>query len=113
MALAAFTLIQSAARNLRLNLNSIFQQTGDLGNQLSNLRAIYAVSEIKNQILDGNEKLDPICEGISLEFKSVHAPMIHRVHPHRFSGAYLSNIPGATPMPCTMCHSEFNRANCV
>jgi hypothetical protein len=113
MALAAFTLIQSAARNLRLNLNSIFQQTGDFTNQLSNLRAIYAVSEIKNQILDGTEKLEPIYEGINLEFKLAHAPMIHRVHPHCFSGTYLSNIPGARAMPCTMCHSEFNRANCV
>jgi len=68
MALAAFTLIQSAAKNLRFNLNSIFQQTGDLANQLSGLRAIYAVSEIRNQVVDGAEKLHDSGEGISLEF---------------------------------------------
>jgi len=68
MALAAFTLIQSAAKNLRFNLNSIFQQTGDLANQLSGLRAIYAVSEIQNQVVDGAEKLQDSHEGISLEF---------------------------------------------
>jgi len=69
MALAAFTLIQSAAKNLRLNLNSIFQQTCDLASQLSNLRAIYAVSEIENHVVDGNERLEIGCEGISLEFE--------------------------------------------
>jgi len=30
MALTAFTIIQSTAKNLPFNLNSIFQQTGDL-----------------------------------------------------------------------------------
>ena len=69
MALAAFTLIQSAAKNLRFNLNSIFQQTGDLTSQLSSLRAIYAVSEIRNQVVDGTEKLQNSREGISLEIK--------------------------------------------
>lgn len=69
MALAAFTLIQSAARNLRLNLYSIIQQTGDMASQLSNLRAIYAVSEIKNQVVDGAENLETNLEGISLEFE--------------------------------------------
>jgi len=73
MALAAFTLIQSAAKNLRFNLNSVFQQTGDLASQLSNLRAIYAVSEIQNQVIDGAKKLQNSREGISLEFKWVLA----------------------------------------
>jgi hypothetical protein len=113
MALAAFTLIQSAARNLRLNLNSIFQQTGDFASQLSNLRAIYAVSEIKNQIIDGTERLDASCEGISLEFKLVLVPMPLRVVPHRFSGMFLSDIPGARAMPCTVYRSEFNKVNYV
>jgi ABC-type multidrug transport system fused ATPase/permease subunit len=76
MALTAFTLIQSAAKNLRLNVNSIFQQTGDFSSQLSNLRAVYAVSEIKNKIIDGTEGLDTSREGISLEFKSVLSPHI-------------------------------------
>ncbi|KAH9983361.1 P-loop containing nucleoside triphosphate hydrolase protein [Russula compacta] len=71
MALAAFTLIQSAARNLRLNLYSIIQQTGDMASQLSNLRAIYVVSEIKNEVVDGTEKLESSREGISLEFEDV------------------------------------------
>jgi hypothetical protein len=69
MALAAFTLIQAAANNLRLNVNSIFQQTGDLASQLSNLRAIYAVRNIQNQVVDGTERLKTSCEGISLEFE--------------------------------------------
>lgn len=73
MALAAFTLTQSAAKNLRLNLNSIFQQTGDFASQLSNLRAIYAVSEIENQVLDGTENLNPNRDGVSLEFELVIA----------------------------------------
>lgn len=118
MALAAFTLIQSAAKNLRLNLSSIFQQTGDFASQLSNLRAIYAVSEIKNQIIDGTEKLDPNCEGISLEFMLVLAFILPRVIspralPHHFSGMFLSNIPGARAMLCTVCHSKFNKVNYV
>ncbi|KAI0286209.1 P-loop containing nucleoside triphosphate hydrolase protein [Russula brevipes] len=71
MALAAFTLIQAAAKNLRLNVNSIFQQTGDLASQLSNLRAIYAVRNIQNQVVDGTERLETSCEGISLEFDNV------------------------------------------
>ncbi|KAH9043588.1 HlyB/MsbA family ABC transporter [Lactarius hengduanensis] len=71
MALAAFTLTQSAAKNLRLNLNSIFQQTGDFSSQLSNLRAIYAVSEIENQVVDGTEDLNPSRDGVSLEFEDV------------------------------------------
>jgi hypothetical protein len=113
MALAAFTLIQSAAKNLRLNLSSIFQQTGDFASQLSNLRAIYAVSEIKNQIIDGTEKLDPNCEGISLEFMLVLAFIPPRALPHNFSGTFLSNIPAARAMLCTVCHSKFNKVNYV
>jgi hypothetical protein len=73
MALAAFTLIQSAAKNLRLNLNSIFQQTGDFAGQLSSLRAIYAVSEIENKVPDGTENLKPNPDGLSLEFELVIA----------------------------------------
>jgi hypothetical protein len=69
MVLAAFTLVQSTAKNLRLNLNSIFQQTGGLASQLSSLRIVYAVSEIKNQVVDGTEKLMNSHEGISLEFE--------------------------------------------
>lgn len=72
MALAAFTLIQSAAKNLRLNLNSIFQQTGDFASQLSSLREIYAVSEIENQVIDGPENLDPNRDGVSLQFELVN-----------------------------------------
>jgi hypothetical protein len=71
MVLAAFTLVQSTAKNLRLNLNSIFQQTGGLANQLSSLRVVYSVSEIKNQVVDGTEKLKSSREGISLEFEWV------------------------------------------
>jgi len=71
MALTAFTIIQSTAKNLRFNLNSIFQQTGDLSSQLSSLRAIYAVSEIRNQVVDGTKKLQNGHEGISLEFEWV------------------------------------------
>lgn len=71
MALAAFTLIQSAAKNLRLNLNSIFQQTGDFASQLSSLRAIYAVSEIENKVQDGTESLNTNHDGLSLEFEDV------------------------------------------
>ncbi|KAI9436996.1 HlyB/MsbA family ABC transporter [Lactarius indigo] len=71
MALAAFTLTQSAAKNLRLNLNSVFQQTGDFSSQLSNLRAIYAVSEIENQVVDGTEDLNPNRDGVGLEFEDV------------------------------------------
>lgn len=71
MVLAAFTLVQSTAKNLRLNLNSIFQQTGGLANQLSSLRVVYSVSEIKNQVVDGIEKLKSSREGISLEFEWV------------------------------------------
>jgi hypothetical protein len=74
MALAAFTLIQSAAKNLRLNLNSIFQQTGDFASQLSSLRAIYAVSEIENKVQDGTESLNTNRDGLSLEFELVIAP---------------------------------------
>ena len=73
MALAAFTLIQSAAKNLRLNLNSIFQQTGDFAGQLSSLRAIYAVSEIENKVLNGTEDIKPNPDGLSLEFELVIA----------------------------------------
>lgn len=73
MALATFTLIQSAAKNLRLNLNSIFQQTGDFASQLSSLRAIYAVSEIKNKVKDGTESLNTNRDGLSLEFELVIA----------------------------------------
>lgn len=72
MALAAFTLIQSAAKNLRLNLNSIFQQTGDFASQLSSLRAIYAVSEIKNKVKDGTESMNAR-DGLSLQFELVTA----------------------------------------
>lgn len=71
MVLAAFTLVQSTAKNLRLNLNSIFQQTGGLANQLSSLRVVYSVSEIKNQVVEGTEKLKSSREGISLEFENV------------------------------------------
>jgi hypothetical protein len=69
MVLAAFTLVQSTAKNLRLNLNSIFQQTGGLASQLSSLRIVYAVSEINNQIADGTENLKSSREGLSLEFE--------------------------------------------
>jgi hypothetical protein len=69
MVLAAFTLVQSTAKNLRLNLNSIFQQTGGLASQLSSLRIVYAVSEINNQIADGTENLKNSREGLSLEFE--------------------------------------------
>ena len=72
MALAAFTLIQSAAKNLRLNLNSIFQQTGDFASQLSSLRAIYAGSEIKNKVKDGTESMTTDRDhGLRLQFELV------------------------------------------
>ena len=73
MALAAFTPIQSAAKNLRLSLNSIFQQTGSFAGQLSNLRAIYGVSKIENKVLDGTEILNPNPDGLSLEFELIIA----------------------------------------
>jgi hypothetical protein len=79
MILAAFTLVQSTAKNLRLNLNSIFQQTGGLANQLSSLRVVYSVSEIKNQVADGTEKLKSSREGISLEFEWVYTAMFSRI----------------------------------
>jgi hypothetical protein len=49
MALAALTLIQLAAKNLRINSNSIVQQTSEFASQLSGIRAIYAASEIDNK----------------------------------------------------------------
>ena len=75
MAFAAFTLIQSAAKNLRINLNAIIQQTGDFAGQLSNLRTIYAVSEIENKVLDGTESLNTTGnpDGLGLEFELVIA----------------------------------------
>lgn len=95
MALAAFTLIQSAAKNLRLNLNSIFQQTGDFASQLSSLRAIYAVSEIKNKVKDGTEGLNTNRDGLSLEFELVTA-MARRAPPHGFFFSDVSfKYPGS------------------
>jgi hypothetical protein len=82
MVLAAFTLVQSTAKNLRLNLNSIFQQTGGLANQLSSLRVVYSVSEIKNQVVDGTEKLKNSREGISLEFEWVLTAVFPQIHIH-------------------------------
>jgi hypothetical protein len=79
MVLAAFTLVQSTATNLRLNLNSIFQQTGGLANQLSSLRVVYSVSEIKNQVVDGTEKLKSSREGISVEFEWVLTAIFPRI----------------------------------
>jgi hypothetical protein len=113
MALAAFTLIQSAAKNLRFNLNSVFQQTGDLASQLSNLRAIYAVSEIQNQVIDGAKMLQNSREGISLEFKWVLTATYHRMLLHWFQGTYRSNILEARVMHCSVCHSEFSKVNYV
>jgi hypothetical protein len=113
MALAAFTLIQSAAKNLRFNLNSIFQQTGDLASQLSNLRAIYAVSEIRNQVIDGAERLQNSREGICLEFKWVLAAMLMRTLLHRIQGMFPSNILETRATRCNACHSEFSKVNYV
>jgi len=113
MALAAFTLIQSAAKNLRFNLNSIFQQTGDLASQLSNLRAIYAVSEIQNQVIDGAKKLQNSREGISLEFKWVLPATYDRMLLHWIQGTYRSNILEARVMHCRVCHSESSKVNYV
>jgi hypothetical protein len=64
-----FTIVQSTAKKLRLNLNSIFQNIGGFASQLSSLREVYSVSEIKNQVEDGTEELQNSCEGISLEFE--------------------------------------------
>ena len=113
MALAAFTVIQSTAKNLRFNLNSIFQQTGDLASQLSNLRAIYAVSEIRNQVVNGTEKLQNSREGISLEFEWVFGVKFSGTLLDRIQGTFLSNILGARIMHCGVCHSEFSKANYV
>jgi hypothetical protein len=82
MVLAAFTLVQSTVKNLRLNLNSFFQQTGGLANQLSSLRVVYSVSEIKNQVVDGTEKLKSSREGISLEFEWVITAIFHQIFIH-------------------------------
>jgi hypothetical protein len=112
MVLAAFTLVQSTAKNLRLNLNSIFQQTGGLASQLSSLRVVYAVSEIKNQVVDGTEKLKNSCEGISLEFEWV-AATLPQILIHGIQGTFLSNILEARAMHCAMCHSESNKVNYV
>jgi len=71
MAFAAFTLLQSTAKNLRSNLDFISQETGGLASQLSDLRAFFSVSEIKNQVVDGTEKLINSREGICLEFEWV------------------------------------------
>ena len=111
MVLAAFTLVQSTAKNLRLNLNSIFQQTGGLANQLSSLRVVYSVSEIKNQVVDGNEKLKSSREGISLEFEWVLAAIFLQLLIHGIQVMSLSNIPEASPMHCAVCHSESNKVN--
>lgn len=113
MVLAAFTLVQSTARNLRLNLNSIFQQTGGLANQLSSLRVVYSVSEIKNQVVDGTENLKCSCEGISLEFEWVHTAIFPQIPIHGIQGTFLSDIPEASAMHCAVCHSEFNKVNYV
>ncbi|KAI0257854.1 P-loop containing nucleoside triphosphate hydrolase protein [Gloeopeniophorella convolvens] len=74
MALATFTLVQATAKNLRFNLSSIFQQSGDIANQLANLRSIYAIRDIKNKVPDGTLGLrDGLVDGggISLEFVNV------------------------------------------
>ena len=73
MALAAFILIQSAAKNLRLSLNSIFLQTGNFAVQSSSLCAIYAVSEIENKVLDGTKILNLTPDGLNLEFELIIA----------------------------------------
>jgi hypothetical protein len=113
MVLAAFTLVQSTAKNLRLNLNSIFQQTGGLASQLSSLRVVYAVSEIKNQVVDGAEKLKNSREGISLEFEWVLAATLLPIFTHGTQETCLSDILEARPMHCAMCHSESNKVNYV
>ena len=113
MALTAFTIIQSTAKNLRFNLSSIFQQTGDLASQLSNLRAIYAVSEIRNQVVDGTKTLQDSREGISLEFEWVLGITLPRTLLDVIQVTFLSNILGARLMHCGMCHLEFSKANYV
>jgi ABC-type transport system involved in cytochrome bd biosynthesis fused ATPase/permease subunit len=89
MVLAAFTLVQSTAKNLRLNLTSIFQQTGGLANQLSSLRVVYSVSEIKNQVVDGTEKLKSSREGISVEFEWV---LLSAIFPSNTYSWHLRNV---------------------
>jgi hypothetical protein len=113
MVLAAFTLVQSTAKNLRLNLNSIFQQTGGLANQLSSLRVVYSVSEIKNQIVDGAEKLKGGHEGMSLEFEWVITTIFPQILIHGIQGMFLSNILAARAMHCATCRSESNKVNYV
>ncbi len=113
MVLAAFTLVHSTAKNLRLNLNSIFQQTGGLANQLSSLRVVYAVSEIKNQVVDGTKKLENSRDGISLEFEWVLTATYPQIFIHGIKGTFLSNILEARPMHYAACHSESNRVNYV
>ena len=113
MVLAAFTLIQSTAKNLRLNLNSIFQQTGGLASQLSSLRAVYAVSEIKNQVIDGTEKLKNSREGIGLEFEWVLVATLPQILINRIEGTFLSNILEAKAMLYAAYHSESNKVNYV
>ena len=113
MALTAFTIIQSTAKNLRFNLNSIFQQTGDLASQLSSLRAIYAVSEIRNQVVDGTEELQDGREGISLEFEWVFGVTFPRTLLDRIQATFLSNILEVRLMHCGVYHSEFSKEKYV
>jgi len=112
MALAAFTLIHTAAKDLRLNLTSIFQQSNDFSHQLSNLRAIYAISEIENQVVDGTENLKPQLDGVSLEFELVVATPRQAV-PHSLLGMFPSSILEARAMHCVTYLSRFNPVNFV
>ncbi len=113
MVLAAFTLVQSTAKDLRLNLSSIFQQTGGLANHLASLRVVYAVSEIKNQVVDGTEKLKNSHEGISLEFEWVLTATLPQILIHGMQETFLFDILEARAMHCVAFHSEYNKVNYV
>jgi hypothetical protein len=113
MVFAAFTLIQSTAKDLCLNLDSIFQQTGGLASQLSDLRALFSVSEVKNQVVDGTEKLKNSGGGICLEFEWVLVATLPQLLIHGIPVTFLSNILEARAMHCAGCRLEFNKVKYV
>ena len=74
--MAAFTVIQAAVNNFTSRLTELFRWGEDIAQTITQLRDIYELGNIDNQIPDGTEPFpenvqDTAANGVTVEFKSV------------------------------------------
>lgn len=76
LSLASLHLIRENAQSFSSSLFHFLDETGNMADQLSNVRKLYEIENIPNRVVDGHEPYpenhQTLKYGISIEFRFVH-----------------------------------------